>query len=64
MDKSEQNSGHNSTYRECESHISPSRTSQTTTEKMTVMPILRTLEDMTERTNDQKIHLSQLLLDL
>ena len=77
MVKSEQNSEHKSTYTERDRvqrdrverdrYKSTSRTSQTTTDKMTLMLSLRTPKDVTEkptRTNDHMIHLSQLLLDL
>ena len=77
MVKSEQNSEHKSTYIERDRverdrverdrYKSTSRTSKTTTDKMTLMLSLRTLKDVTEkpnRTNDDMIHLLQLLLDL
>ena len=54
MVKSEQNTEHKSTH--IESHKSPSRTSQTTTDKMTVMLSLRTLKDMTEKREPYKRH--------
>ena len=54
MVKSEQNSDHKYTYKEQDRverdrYKSPSRTSQTTTDKMTVMLSLRTFEDMPEK---------------
>ena len=54
MVKTEQNSKHKSTYIERDRverdrYKSSSRTSQTTTDKMTVMHSIRTLEDMTEK---------------
>ena len=59
MVNSERSSEHKSTYIERdrverERYTSPSRTSQTTTDKMTVMLSLRTLKDMTEKLEPYK----------
>ena len=59
MVKSEQNSEHKYTYierdrTELDRYKSPTRTSQITTDKMTVMLSLRTLKDMTEKLEPYK----------
>ena len=72
MDKSEQNSEHKVTHMDrerVERHESPSRTSQTTTDKLTVKFSLHTLKDITEklkpykRSNDTPLSTRTRLLD-
>ena len=54
MVKSEQTTEHK--FSNIERHRSPSRTSQTTTNKMTVMRSLRSLKDMTEKLEPYNSH--------